>query len=290
LSAVSWDEDPEGSGTFSPSLKLVFIATFVSLVLHTVFVFWVTKRPIFVQSADQPSRSIEVDLQNSKFLPVVDSAQEAEKDAPEDAKFASDRNLKADQQTSPERSRLNIPRAGGGAGGQEKAQASSKVSQPTKVMTFSSKDLEKDITSERETLTSGPKGAASAGFVERLSLGRELKLTARALDYGAYINRMRTKLSQRWNPQGTISPAMYSQRLVSIDVAVVLNAKGEIVELRTLEGSRFLRFDEEAMRSLREAAPYPNPPKSLIQDDGLIYMPWTFVLTMDAWGYAKDVE
>lgn len=291
LRVLSWNEDPNQSGRFDFSLKVVFIATFCSLILHTVIVFLAVKRPIFMRSMDATDHAISVELKPSQLMPVVETLQKEAEEAPEDAKFASDRNLKSDKDVSPERAPMNIPRAGGGAGGKARAEASQKAAQQKKpIFSLSQAEILKDKNFKQETLTAGPRGAASAGFQERLDKGTELKLNARQFDYGNYINRMRNKLAQRWEPQKTIIPSMYSQRVVRIDVGVVLNGLGEIVELRTLESSRFPRYDDEAIRALREAAPYPNPPKSLIQDDGLVYMPWTFVLTMDAWGAVKGVE
>lgn len=274
-----FERGPGESDDFS--LKVLVFGTFFSLVIHTFIVFLAVTRPMFLRSPDAQDRSIEVSFPKSGLLPVVDSLQEAAKEEPKDPRFASDRNLKAQEETSPMRSPSNIPHAGGGDGG--KAQASTK-SEGKRIMTLSQADVLKDKSFERETLKSGPKGAASAGFQERLKMGSDLKLNARAFDYGNYINRMRNKLGQRWRPQKTIRTEMYGQQVVRVDIAVILNLDGEIVELYTLEGSRFDAFDNEAIRALREAAPFPNPPKSLIQDDGLVYMPWSFILTMDQWG------
>lgn len=265
------------------SLRIFLFGTFFSLVVHTFLVFLAVSKPIFLTSVQLPEKSIAVDI--SGLLPVVDSLQEAAKDAPEDARFASDRNLRTDKETSPDRARSNVPRAGGGAEGKAAETSSGRT-----VYSLSQSDILKDKSFKRETLKAGPKGEASTGFQERLSRGVELKLNARAFDYGSYINRVRTKLSQRWSPQKTIQTSMYSQRQVRVDIAVVLNSDGEIVELFTQNSSRYPGFDEEAIRALRDGAPYPNPPKSLIQDDGLIYLPWAFVLTMEQWGVAKGVE
>src|SRR5690606_38389554 len=74
----------------------------------------------------------------------------------------------------------------------------------------------------------------SPGFVERLKRGEELKVNALGLDYGQYIVRMRERLAQRWNPQKTITPAMYDYREIIVTLAVVLNDRGELVDLRVI--------------------------------------------------------
>ena len=64
----------------------------------------------------------------------------------------------------------------------------------------------------------------------------------------------------------------------------MLNKKGEGIHLAYINKSLFNGFNGEAMRAVRASSPFPNPPDSLIQDDGKIYMPWSFVLTLNQWG------
>ncbi len=237
---------------------------------------------------EQARPAIEVELQQ---LPVVDSFQEATEVPPQNPSFASDRNMRTQEQTSPDRAPLNVPQKGGDGG---RAPQKSKSESPTKssetVFSLNSSDLLKDKKFKQETLQEGPKQIASQGFVEKLKKGEQLKVNAQFFDYGNYINRMRTKIAQRWNPHSTLLPEMYRQRTVRVDLAVVLNRDGEIVELYTLGTSRYDSFDQEAIRSIKNGSPYPNPPKSLVQEDGLVYMPWSFVMTMDSWGVGKGVE
>lgn len=280
----------------SKTEQLLLTAVIVSLVVHLIILLSALSLPLRPQKTMEfGSRDVFVDLvPSNKRLPVVETLQETAKEPVKDAQFASDRDLKAEEETSPDGLVNSAPQVGG-SGAQSKPKTSKSqtvgVGDKKPIISMSKADLLNDSTSQDRISGAGPKGVMSRGFQERVKKGDELKLNAHSFDYGQYINRMRVKLSQRWNPQQTIVPQMYQQRTVRVDVIVVLNNQGEIVELNTKGPSRFTRFDDEALRALRAAAPFPNPPDSLIQDDHNVYLTWSFILSMDSWGVgAGSVE
>lgn len=281
--------NPNSPSPVDTSMRILSGALVLSILVHLLLGLFAVRKPLFFRDMLFKKPDLEV-VWNSDFKEVVQTNQQEAKDASPDAKFASDRNLKTEEETSPDRSPTNFAREGGGQDAKKQAQPKAKPTVPGTLFTYSQSELLKDQTVAKETLKAGPKGPASAGFLEKLKKGSELKVNAQFFDYGSFINRMREKLAQRWNPQKTVRPEMYSQRVVQMEVAVVLSSEGEIIELYVLNGSRFSAYDEEVLRSLREAAPYPNPPKSLIQADGQVYMPWNFTLRMDSWGVVKGVE
>jgi TonB family protein len=220
---------------------------------------------------------------------VAETLQETAKEKPKDAKFESSRNLRTEDEMSPSRAPTDLPNRGGAARQIPKARAQPKSKTDQRLFTLNQKDLVAELENQ-ETLTPEGQGIDSTGFYERLKRGEMLKINAGESDYAQFIKRMKEKLIQHWSPQKVVSTEMYQYNEVRVDVAVILNPAGEIIELRVLNGSLFPRYDQESLRALREAGPFPNPHKSLIQDDGLVYMPWTFTLYMGGNGAGAGIQ
>jgi hypothetical protein len=262
------------------TMRWLWVAFAVSLVIHFALLFLLSKDFVWLSDSPQDEQWVEVELTPVNQLPVLDVPQPATKEVPDKANFASDKNTKVLEESS----------------GREQSQESLTTRRPRapskskpESFSLSQADILKEGF-ERQTLSDEQRGAPSEAFLRKLRRGDELKVNAQLFDYGQYINRMRDKLSQRWNARSVISPEMWSQRVVQVSVAVILDKAGEIVELRNLATSRFKAYDEEALRTLRESGPFPNPPKSLIQEDGLVYMTWNFTLNLDGWGQRRNVD
>jgi TonB family protein len=61
-------------------------------------------------------------------------------------------------------------------------------------------------------------------------------------------------------------------------VRVTLNSDGSVRQLHVSRRSGLDFLDDEAVRSVREAAPFHNPPEGLKDQDGLIHFTFGFYL------------
>ena len=61
-------------------------------------------------------------------------------------------------------------------------------------------------------------------------------------------------------------------------VLVTLNPEGELVKVEVLTQSGVMDLDSAAVEAFRQAAPFPNPPKGMVEADGTIKIRWDFVL------------
>ncbi|MBN8553869.1 MAG: TonB C-terminal domain-containing protein [Deltaproteobacteria bacterium] len=277
---------PFGRG-FDPykiSIRVIAVCVVISLLIHLLILIFAARYQPFADKTLETDRiPIEINVPN-QILDSIQTLQKSAEKTPEDAKFASDRNLKADEETSPQSAPTSVPQIRAQPKSSPRAQTKKSnegIGEKTK-FSISQKEMMEDGTLEQETLS--PSAINSPGFLNRLKLGEQLKLNAREFDYGQYIIRMKNKLVQQWNPNNTFSPQMVNYNEIRVEIAVILNKLGEIVELRTLNPSIFNAYDQEALRALRESGPFPNPPKSLIQDDGFVYMPWSFTFSIRQWG------
>jgi TonB family protein len=282
LSVAAHNIDRRDLSPYRITAKAALVLFFLSLFVHVAILMFASKSKLFPNVEKQEGQLVDVKLLNR---PVLDTFQETAKEKPKDAKFESSRNLKAEEDTSPDRAPSSVAqRRGEEVRAKPKSASKQKNSHSEKIMSFTQDDLIAKGEIQPETLSGDRSPLDSSGFAEKLRKGAELKISALESDYGQYITRMKRKISQQWNPQRTISAKMYNFNEVRVDIALVLNRNGEIVDLKILNGSFFPAYDSETKRAVQEASPFPNPPKSLIQSDEHIYMPWSFTLFMNQAG------
>lgn len=254
-----------------------FVLSFIlSLSLHLFLVFgaqWVSRHP----KSSAPENLVFPDIE-IRLLSEIESLQETALEAPERASFISTRNLRTDEETSPELQSHDLVQRS-----MSPAQARSRIE------SFSLSEAEKLALNDPLLRDSLPDQVLppSRGYHERLRRGEELKANALRHDSSGFTTRIKRKLHVTWNPRSTIQADMYQYNRVTVTIGITLNKKGELVDLRVVEPSFFPRYDEEAMRTIRQSVPFPNPPDYLVQDDGLVYLPWSFHLYMQNFGIAN---
>lgn len=63
---------------------------------------------------------------------------------------------------------------------------------------------------------------------------------------------------------------------------MLLDEKGGIKKISRVSASGFDDVDEAAIEAFRKAAPFPNPPKGMMDADGFVRIRWDFILTVEA--------
>ena len=145
------------------------------------------------------------------------------------------------------------------------------------------------------SLTPGPKApkmdengnpSATDDHLKDVQSGLQTLLSTREFVYYAYYARIKDALRQHWEPnvrekvkiiyrQGrTIASAQ--DRVTQ--VMVTLNKQGELIKVEVLTQSGVESLDGAAVEAFREAAPFPNPPKGMVESDGTVKIRWDFVL------------
>ena len=144
-------------------------------------------------------------------------------------------------------------------------------------------------------LNDGPIGTAAEqsgeaaqtdDYLKDVHVGMQTLLSTREFVYYTYYNRIKESLRQHWEPdvrervkiiyrQGR-TIASSKDRLTQ--VMVTLDARGELIKVDLLTQSGVLDLDGAAVQAFKEAAPFPNPPKGMIEGDGTVRIRWDFVL------------
>lgn len=136
----------------------------------------------------------------------------------------------------------------------------------------------------------GDKGgdrSQSNDYVKDVDQGLETLLNTREFKYYSYYNRIRRQLAQHWEGrvreklskmfnEGRAPAAVNSDKITKL--MIILNSAGTLVKVQVLSDSGFSDLDDAAIEAFRAAAPFPNPPKGIVEDDGTVKIRWDFVI------------
>lgn len=112
------------------------------------------------------------------------------------------------------------------------------------------------------------------------------QLNTREYKYAVYYHRIKNQLNQWWVPkvQEKFTKMMHQGRMVASEeskitkLIIVLNNQGNLVNVQVLAESGVRDLDDAAIEAFRSAAPFPNPPKGMIDADGTVKIRWDCVV------------
>jgi TonB family protein len=259
-------------------------------------------------SSSKNQRQIEVTfIDPSQLSPaklekrqIVEQSDKAINDEiPEDDYFLSKNNQRVHKQTKARRTDKFTNNAGQMA--QKKSHKKTAMAKPmsrqkaamkrldsllpkfdwNKVGTESSGQAERDVASGRPGLPS-----ASNDYLKDVETGSQTLLNTREFVYYTYYSRIRRQLEQYWTPNVRRSfmkiyksgRKIASKRDRITQVLITLNQEGTLVNVQVLGESGIQDLDQAAIDAFRAAAPFPNPPKGIVDPDGTIKIRWDFVI------------
>ncbi len=126
----------------------------------------------------------------------------------------------------------------------------------------------------------------SDDYMKDVDKGMQTLLSTREFVYYSYYQRIKESLRQYWEP--TVKQKvkiMYrkgrtiasSQDRIT-QIVITLTAQGELERVEVVGQSGVTDLDEAAMEAFKQAAPFPNPPKGIVEKDGRIRIRWDFIL------------
>ena len=65
-------------------------------------------------------------------------------------------------------------------------------------------------------------------------------------------------------------------------IVIILDGQGTLQRVQVIGPSGLLDLDDAAVEAFRAAAPFPNPPKGIIESDGTVKIRWDFILEANA--------
>lgn len=129
--------------------------------------------------------------------------------------------------------------------------------------------------------------STSTDKLEQVEQSLKTQLNTKEYRYYGYYQRIKTQLNQFWQPEvkQKVSRLMTQGRTIASDsnnkvtkLIIVLNDAGTLVKVQVIGESGVRDLDEAAVEAFRQAAPFPNPPKGMVETDGTIKIRWDFVV------------
>lgn len=132
----------------------------------------------------------------------------------------------------------------------------------------------------------GPSGSRTRDYLPGKEAGLETLLSTREFVYFTYYNRIRDRLGQYWEPQikkKLLELMRKGRRMASTEdritkVQIILDGDGALQKVQVVSASGIQDLDSVAVEAFRAAAPFPNPPKGIIEPDGTVKIQWDFVI------------
>ncbi len=127
----------------------------------------------------------------------------------------------------------------------------------------------------------------SLDFFDDVEDGDENLLNTKRTKFASFFNRVRNAVSQHWHPE-VIHAArdpqgkVYGTKTRTTRLRISLNPDGSVHRIWVDRPSGVDYLDEEAIRSVRAAAPFTNPPKQLADPEtGYVDFSFNFILMID---------
>jgi TonB family protein len=108
-------------------------------------------------------------------------------------------------------------------------------------------------------------------------------LNSRRWKYASFFNRVRNGVSEHWNPQAVHRAndpdgRVHGTKTRRTKLIISLNPDGSLNRIRIESSSDVGYLDEEAIRAVRQAQPFANPPPGLVDPNtGLIEFGFAFI-------------
>lgn len=147
------------------------------------------------------------------------------------------------------------------------------------------------VVNSKEVAAGGGEGpSATDDHLKDVKTGMQTLLSTREFLYYSYYNRIRSKLGQYWQPKirEKVERIIKQGRTIASEgdkitrVIIILDGKGILQKVQVLGSAGVTDLDDAAVEAFRAAAPFPNPPKGMIDGDGTVKIRWDFILEANA--------
>jgi TonB family protein len=279
-----------------------------SVLFHVVFFSCLYFSKVVLTDSNVKNQSVEVSLlsdeeikalQKAEPMPqqIADSAANQQKT--DTAKFLSEKDNKVDKETKAKAGEQfkNSMKKAAKASAPEQKQAASKP-KPATPQLFSQKYdpyaalVQKDMKKELKNFSKGEIGAekgessATNDHLDGVTEDLITKLNTKEYKYYGFYHRIKVQLNQWWQPRvrEKVTRMVRQGRTIASDtnkvtrLVIVLNDTGNLVKVQVLGESGVRDLDDAAVEAFRQAAPFPNPPKGIIETDGTVKIRWDFVI------------
>lgn len=112
-------------------------------------------------------------------------------------------------------------------------------------------------------------GGGSVDFLDGVRPGESTALNTKRWKYASFFNRLEREVVRRWHPSEIFArhdPTgnVYGSKDRATVLLIALTPSGVVSRVHVYQSSGIDVLDDEAIRALRAAQPFPNPPQALV--------------------------
>lgn len=244
------------------------------------------------------SEMVEIDFVDAsqilKKQQIVEQEKQINDEIPEDSKYLSKHNQRVKKQTRAAKTGTfkNTSKPGQKVAGQpnapQKPQPKNKPKNSGKIKKLSDLIPKYSLTPDGRKDLSAHTGNPSQtnDYLKDVEKGLQTMLSTREFLYYSYYNRIKSKIRQYWEPNVRQSVKIIYRKGRSIasakdrvtQVLITLDNNGILQRIEVITESGIKPIDDAAVKAFKQAAPFPNPPKGMVEKDGKIRIRWDFIL------------
>jgi TonB family protein len=269
-----------------------FFMFFILSVLFHMFI--IGFLPNFKKAIDErdPFNSAILDSVDVKVLfpgEIVDLPNTDEStEAPTETKYLSDKNRVVEKETKA-RMATSDPQAGSGS-----------TQTKTESTAAGNEGLSQTGQSQNPSLYPGQDSLSKLSLPydpNRIDapLSGETRLNTKTFLYSSFFTRIKRQIAMHWRPEPAFREiqrlnANNPPPLVITRVFIYLNTGGELVNVYVTKSSGYTAWDNEALRSVKAAAPFRNPPIGIFNEFGVIHFEFGFLGELNRSVFERSIE
>lgn len=256
--------------------KRYFLCFLIALLIHFLVLYRVS-----VVSEPEIVADEALDLILKEYQ-IADIEKPKKEERPEEAKFVGNYDSRVkEEQVAPSPLTPSVPQQPA-----EQIEPEEKEAEQTETDSLAAKYAmrteQKEPQQETPQKDSGSAGKLPEDFYPDFKMGEHTYLNVLRYPEVEYFVRLKRIFKITFDPAAALRHA-YSSNLVSRgQVEVVLGievaASGKLAKLFVINSSGINTYDEEALRTVRDSAPFAQPPKEFLSPDSKLRMSWTFTV------------
>jgi len=119
-------------------------------------------------------------------------------------------------------------------------------------------------------------------FIPEVKAGTRTVVNARAAPFAAFIARAHRQIHKFWgfgvleDWDGLPGTSPFNDDKLMTTLEIVLNDNGTVNKIAVVKASGYMAYDAAAIDAVLAAAPFPDPPREILSNNGKIYFHWNF--------------
>jgi TonB family protein len=129
-------------------------------------------------------------------------------------------------------------------------------------------------------------GGGTQDALKDIDEGDETALNSKKWRFASFFNRVKKQVAEHWHPEEVYrrrdpTGAVYGHQNRYTLVRVQIRPDGTLANVSLEQPSGLEFLDDEAIEAFRQAQPFPNPPRQLLERSGLINFGLGFLLDLN---------